>query len=271
MSNSLKNQCFILFSREVDRTALKFQKKLEGTCDFFMLTYADAEKEFLGKDKGVNRAIYSRQSLATTFSDSKPKFHDDGWTIMPGNLDLCQLKFISDHPGYDYYWFCEDDVRYTGDIAALISRFALHSEDLLATNYRTILQGWRHKRSFKSPVYEEIPTKSVFLPFFRLSKSGADALKDAYKAGWSGHHEISWPAILTYYEKTIADINSFEPKCYSSTPSKMGMGPGSFVYEPSKLTAGLQKNMLYHPVKPFPEYQRRTRKRILSIIKNTFN
>ncbi|QJR81980.1 DUF3405 domain-containing protein [Alteromonas pelagimontana] len=245
-------------------------KHFAGKCDFFVLTYDDSGEAFNRNVNGVQHVVYNRASLRALFKDSAPKFHENNWTIMPGNLDLCHLAFAHDHPQYDYYWFCEDDVRYTGSFFDFISAFDASNDDLLATNYREIVQGWKHRRSFVTPQNNVSIEKTVFLPFFRISSSAAKTLIIAYGEGWAGHHEIAWPTVLTYYGKTVEDIKTVVPDCYTSTPTKMGMGPGSFTYEPSKLLTGIKRNTLYHPVKPFGEYRRRTIKRARSIIRNTF-
>lgn len=52
------------------------------------------------------------------FTDSI--LHDLGYTpiedsLLPGSNHFPLLKFYREHPGYDYYWLIEDDVRFSGE------------------------------------------------------------------------------------------------------------------------------------------------------------
>ena len=254
--NQSSNVCFVLFSRTIDKNAKKLAQQFKGNSDFCVLTYDDMGEAKDVVDDGVRHVVYNRRSLSTVFSGSAPKFAMENWAIMPGNLDLAHLLFVNQNKNYDYYWFCEDDVRYTGDMASFIQKFNHNTDALLATNYRGYGPEWWPQNSYTSPVEGSMSDKSVFLPFFRISNTAAHKLINAYANGWSGHHEITWPSVLRYNQMTITDINSITT-CYTSSPEAMGMGPGTFIYMPPKLFAGFEKNMLYHPVKPFQEYKKR--------------
>ncbi|QCZ92919.1 DUF3405 domain-containing protein [Salinimonas iocasae] len=265
-ANSVNKTCFVLFSRFIDRNARKLAKQFAGKTDFCVLTYDDAGTAKDEHVNGIRHVVYNRKSLNTLFGDSAPKFAMENWAIMPGNLDLCHLLFAHQNNHYDYMWFCEDDVRYTGDMALFIQKFAQRDDALLATNYRSFGSNWWPQNSYKSPVANSMSDKSVFLPFFRLSKAAAETIISAYASGWSGHHEISWPSVLRYNNMTVTDINQVTD-CYTSTPQSLGMGPGSFIYMPPKLFAGIKKDTLYHPVKPFAEYRTRKWRRMKKDIK----
>ncbi|QPG06411.1 hypothetical protein IT774_04255 [Salinimonas marina] len=248
--------CFVLFSRAIDKNAKNLARQFDGNGDFCVLTYDDTGEANDEIDDGIRHVVYNRRSLNTVFTGCAPKFAMENWAIMPGNLDLAHLLFVNQNQDYDYFWFCEDDVRYTGDMSSLIRKFEHHNDALLATNYRGYGPEWWPQNSYVSPVEASMSDKSVFLPFFRISKKAAHILIKAYANGWSGHHEISWPSVLRYNKLAITDLNSIT-KCYTSSPEVMGMGPGTFIYMPPKLFAGFEKNMLYHPVKPFQEYKKR--------------
>jgi len=223
------------------------------------MTYDRHGEKFSGNINGIEHRIYSEKSISDMFFKSQPKYQPNNWTIMPGNLDLCQLRFIKDHPNYDYYWFCEDDVRYTGDFNEFIANFKHCEDDLLCTNKRTIHPDWAHRQSYTCPFSKSEPNICVFLPFFRLSKTGAQVLTSAFNIGWSGHHEILWPAIFEHYDLKISDFNDHGSSYYTSNLESEGIGPGTFVYEPPRAFAGFKKNKLWHPVKPFRDYFFRTK------------
>lgn len=268
--NEKRESCFVLFSREMDKNARKLIHQFDGKYTSYILTYDDQGAEKNEVQNGIRHVLYNRKSLEKLFGNSTPKFHNNGWKIMPGNLDLCQLLFVHQFCSYRYYWFCEDDVRYTGDIATFISNFHECQDDLLVTNYRKMNANWSHRHTYASPVPNSMSDKLVFLPFFRISNQAAQDIITAYANGWSGHCEICWPSILSYYGRSITDINIVVKGCYSSSPQKKGMGPGSFIYEPPKLFPGVRRNTLYHPVKSYSEYRRRMTSRIKRMIKNSF-
>lgn len=267
--NEKKEICLVLFSREIDRNARKLIQQFDGKYDSYVLTYDDQGDEKNEVENGIRHVVYNRKSLGKLFGNSAPKFHNNDWKIMPGNLDLCQLLFFHHFSKYHYYWFCEDDVRYTGDMVKFINKFAECHDDLLVTNYRKMYANWWHQRSYVSPEPNSISDKTVFLPFFRISNRAAQDIITAYANGWSGHHEISWPSILRYYGRSVTDINTVVKGCYTSSPQNEGMGPGTFIYVPSRLFAGRRKNTLYHPVKSFSEYKRRMTLRIKRMIRNS--
>lgn len=174
----------------------KLFKNTKESIDIYALSYIESGDE--KDEKTPNNIVKShvtitRKSLDQAFSHFPKKYQSTNWAIMPGNLDLAHIAFCNIFNTYDHYWFCEDDVRYSGDLNVLIDHFTPFTEvDLLATSFREHEPNFAHKHSLKIP--ENIGknySMRTSLPFFRISKGAIETLQDAYHKEWAGHHEIS--------------------------------------------------------------------------------
>ena len=251
-------QCFVFFTRRIDWQNLPIIKiiirQLEGTASVYVLSYVENEKEDapFDLDLGIEQLTVSRNTLTELFSHFPNKYSaQNDWKIMPGNLDLAHLAFYLSKPDFDYYWFCEDDVRYTDDFSNLLKNYSHSDADLLATNIRPARGNWGHTDSLRGIDENRLsqPPIICFLPFFRVSKSFLDTLYKSYQAGVAGHHEISWPSIAITEGLKLCDFNDANNVVYHSSPSKKGLSPGTFVFFPPRIFVGKEQGMLYHPVK----------------------
>jgi hypothetical protein len=68
-----------------------------------------------------------------------------------GNAHIPVLDFYSHHNHFDYYWFMEHDVRYTGQWRALFDLFHPFDHDFITTHLRWYRQepGWAWWDTFK--------------------------------------------------------------------------------------------------------------------------
>jgi hypothetical protein len=189
---------------------------------------------------------------------------------MPGNLDLAQISLVKMIKEYDYYWFCEDDVRFGGNMSSVLDRFKHNSSDLLCTNLRSIPKQWFFKHTYKNN-NDDDPKLLSFLPFFRVSRAGINNIYQAYEQGSAGHHEISWPNILNSNGFTVEDFDNTDPMLYTSNKTRLSMGWGSFCYFPPKLVINRKSGLLYHPVKPIKDYVKMYKKYIALQIKKRLN
>lgn len=197
------------------------------------------------------------------------------FSLKPGNCDLPIIMFARKFPDYDYFFVMEDDVTYTGDIATLVTELSSDDADLLCTHLHDCPKKWDYKSSFTSQItdYSE-PLKLCFLPFFRISKQGINAIDEAYQHGLFGHHEIVWPFVLFKQNMTVQDIGgtnvytspAYINKYYQGFVDSTGRKNGSFTPTPPKLKTGRKKNTLYHPIKPFKPYLEGRIKRAKSIL-----
>ena len=181
--------------------------------------------------------------------------------IVPGNCVFPMLFFAETNRDFSFLWRVEYDARFTGDWSLFFNFFSNNESDLLGTTlFRYDFRpGWNWWESLKAP---EGPLEKKwllrgFFPVFRLSKKACNLLKDSYKAGWTGHDEVSIPTILNFHGCTIEDIGGdgefVKPgnrnRFYTNTPGSSGLAPGTFVYYPQRCNYPDFPNMLYHPVK----------------------
>jgi hypothetical protein len=84
------------------------------------------------------------------------------------------------------------------------------------------------------------------------------AMDQAYRLGWSGHCEATWPTIINLAGLKLEDIGGDgefvapgnHNRFYTNTLSSPTLAPGSLVFRPARCWLGSQRNKLWHPVKP---------------------
>lgn len=264
----MKKQCFIFLTRRINgqnRALLKsIDKQVSGIADFKILSYTDSSDFNCYRAKNLDlvekHVVITRDDLLALFGNIYPNkiSSDESWSILPGNLDLVYLYFAIKHKNYDYYWLCEDDVRFTGNYSFLLRKFRRVKSDLIATNIRKAPERWPHMKSiFTGNDHYIYSDTSAFLPFCRVSKKGFEKIDEAYRRGWRGHFEITWTNILTQADATFSDFNDHHIRnYYSSNIKTMEMNDGSFTFMPPKLEVGKKKNFLYHPIKKPHAYKK---------------
>jgi hypothetical protein len=186
------------------------------------------------------------------------------WRLNPGNADLIPLLFMTRYPDCEHVWGIEYDVHYEGAWSRLFDHFKRSKADLLATTlrFRRDVPGKTAMRPpLKSPSFQEYPEDDrlyVFLPFYRLSRSGATAIDRAYRAGAAGHYELTWATILRCANLGLEDIGGngawVRPeninRFYFNSPMSYSMAPGTFVFRPPFHKIPGRPNTLWHPLKP---------------------
>ena len=114
---------------------------------------------------------------------------------------------------------------------------------------------------FRSPSFARYPDAArlrAFLPIYRLSRRGFEAVDRAYRAGADGHHEQIWPTVLHHAGLALEDIGGngrwVRPenvdRFYFNEPGSFSMAPGTFVWRPAFHRVMRRRNTLWHPVKP---------------------
>ena len=197
--------------------------------------------------------------------------------LIPGNCDLMAILFRKAAPQYEQYWLVEDDVEYSGDAHALFAGLDGRPGDLLATHLAHGYEGWTYASMLRSPKGDVTPAQSwlVFLTFFRISGRALDVIDRYYQDGWSGHSENMWATILKHAGMTVVDIggngkyvaDEDRNQRYYGLPNDGFEKNGSFGTMNIRLRAGRRKDVLWHPIKPFPAWLRQNRKRAISILK----
>jgi hypothetical protein len=187
------------------------------------------------------------------------------WHIWKGgHTDLSALHFYQKNPDFDFYWFVEYDVRFSGNWAEFFGAFAEDSTDLLTTSLRraTVDETWMHWPTLR-PAENATPLDNAdricgFMPIFRVSRHGMAAMDRAYREGWTGHCEATWPTIINLTGLRVQDIGGDgefvspgnQNRFYTNTLGSKDLSPGSLAFRPARFRPGPQRNRLWHPVKP---------------------
>ncbi len=187
------------------------------------------------------------------------------WRIWRGgHTDLIALHFFNAHPTYDRYWFLEYDVRFSGPWGDFFAYFEPDDADLLSSSIRraSTHPNWMHWPTLHAPAsagtLSDADRICNFMPITRISRRGLEAIDAAYRAGWGGHCEVTWPTILHRAGLTLADYGGdgefVRPgnrnRFYTNTPLNEDLRPGSLVFRPARALPGFRRNRLWHPVKP---------------------
>lgn len=136
------------------------------------------------------------------------------------------LVFYLKNPNYDYYWFFDDDVTFTGSLKDLLNNYSQDTEDFLAI------------QAFKKENYHEFPKISIinnrmtgshgnwlsycpgpgdvfkncnkhigcFFPIVRFSNRSMEYLLELHRNGYYGYSEGFVPSSLASNGFTVASM-----------------------------------------------------------------
>ena len=194
---------------------------------------------------------------------SYPMLHRNG---LLGHVQFPVQHFFLTHRDYDYYWFVEYDVRYTGDWEAFFKSFNAFDHDMVTTHIRRFEQEpcWFFWNSLSHPVkaVERGDLVRSFNVIYRISKRALEYMHQVQIEGWQGHPEVLYPTLLLKGGFSLLDFGGsgdFVPpgygnRFYTSYSLKTGglVTFGTVRFRPSRKKAGKRKNTIYHPVKPSP-------------------
>lgn len=174
------------------------------------------------------------------------------------------LDFFLTHRDYDYYWFIEFDVRYSGDWRSFFTFFEPYTHDFIASHIRSYDEEplWHWWDTLRHPV-KTIGRGECLRSFnviFRISNRGLEYIDREQQDGWQGFNEVSLPTLLHKGGYRIMDFGGdgrFTPpelknRSYTSHGLKDGLlSPFcTMSWRPSRRQTGRHKNKLYHSVKP---------------------
>jgi hypothetical protein len=180
------------------------------------------------------------------------------------NTHFPVMDFFLTHPGYDYIWFVEFDVRYTGNWGSFLQQFDSRDDDLITSHIRCFSKEpdrcWWD--SLHHPV-KEIPREHYIRSYnviFRISCSALEYIHGQQADGWRGHNEVTFPTLLHHGGYRIRDFGGdggfvypgMVNRNYTSQAGKAGhFNPFCSIHvRPSSCSPGLRRNRIYHPVKP---------------------
>lgn len=260
----------------------RYKKQLHklDNLDLYVAGYSRESKERERVFEGVKQYLFSERDALNLNFESKERFDKNGRLIfIPGNSDYNHILFYKYQPNYEYYYFVEDDVVYTGDMAILVQELSSKVDDLLCTHVTRFFDKWIYNDMFDpGELSRKKPERTCFIPFARVSKRGLEAIIQGYKKGVSGHSEMTWPFALDNLGCSIRDIGGsgefvteeYKNKYYQGTTIR-GMQSGTFKCNPARFKPGPIKNCLYHPVKPFKHTVKTKFRRMKSILNYYFS
>jgi hypothetical protein len=195
--------------------------------------------------------------------DYPAKSSGPGWNLWSGgHTDLILMHFWRAQPHHARYWSVEYDVRFSGPWRRLFDSFEDEPADLLAPGLirRDEDPDWYNWPSLlpTAPVPEACQMRA-FLPIFRASATMMRTMDAAYREGWGGHCEGTWPTLALAHGLDLVDPGGDGPltparyrgRFYTNTPQQTNLAPGTLVFKPPLYRVGTRPDMLWHPVKPF--------------------
>jgi len=279
---------FVYLSRNPSKTARRISKlhaslsNAMPSIDFHIAGYDRAGQAKTSTLRiGAAEIPCTIYNLASALAIGYPAKVPGPWfNLIPGNCDIPILLFWREHPEYRRIWVIEDDVEYTGDFGNLVKTLSETNAgaDLACTHLRVLPGNWANAHMFatgRDTLPENFAHRVCFLPFFCITDRALEAIDAAYRRGWAGHHEMTWPALLDLAGMRIRDIGGSGPFVAPEDRDQryIDRSPGDFSKNGSFGTMnfrpfpGLRKNVLWHPVKPIPTWLFRRRKRFTSLLR----
>jgi hypothetical protein len=280
-----KRNVFLYFAFRPEKTiarAARYARQIQNACpdfEFVVLTYdggQEAHRDSIDLNGlGVPHYVYGKAAAVRL---PYPNKIGSQFSFKPLNPDCAILLFWRDCPEYERYWTIEDDVEYTGDLGKLISSLQDLEADLLATHIRNLPADWDYISKFRTSANGRPALNTcrlAFLPFHAVTNKALTAIDSAYRDGWAGQYEMTWPTILDSVGLPVADIGGNGPYVakghrglhYIDLSPTDYQKHGSFGTKRIRLAPGRQPDLLWHPVKTIPDWARMSVKRGLSISK----
>ncbi len=283
--NDKHRDVFIYFSYKPEKTRHRIERFVQSlknyvpNTDFQIVTFdeigdAGARLVRLG-DMILPQNVYNLTSVRALDYPAKVPAASFPFKL---HCDIPILLFWRDHPEYRRYWVIEDDVEYTGQLGRLIDQLGRKSGDaqLLCTHLRLLPKDWDYIYLFATggdALPQDHRLRVCFLPFFCATAAALAAIDAAYRRGWNGQHEMVWPNVLDFVGMPIRDIGGRGPfvapedhgQCYIDNSPDDYQKLGSFGTLRNRLRPGRQPDVLWHPVKTFPNWVIMKRRRMLSV------
>lgn len=186
-------------------------------------------------------------------------FSDEIWF----NTNLIMMLFYLRNPQYDYYWFIEYDVVFTGEWGLLLQSFKESKSDLISSHVERYVKSnadwhWWNTIEFRDKEIPLVNRVKSFNPIYRLSERSLVFLHKYLSNGNAGYYEVMMPTALYNNGYTIEDFggtgcfvkpenrNRFYIQGTYTNCGTMRYFPNYSLEEISTLST---KNKLFHPVK----------------------
>ena len=174
------------------------------------------------------------------------------------------LAFFLSHRDYDYYWFIEFDVRYTGDWGLFLQSFEPFTHDFIASHIRHYHEEplWYWWDTLRHPIktIERDNRLRSYNVIFRISNRALGYIDREQRNGWQGFNEVSLPTLLNHGGYRIMDFGGdgdfTPPQLRNKTYTSHGLRNGllnpfcTMCWRPSREKTGRHRDKLYHSIKP---------------------
>lgn len=183
-------------------------------------------------------------------------------TLCPGSSHFLVLAFALEHREYDYVWFIEYDVCYTGKWASLIQSFSDDDSDFISSHIEKYdkqrnddWSWWRLKNNAGFPLEECVKT---FSPICRYSRAALLYIDKYPKEGHSAHTEVLIPTCLYHAGMKLEDFGGTGDFVKEGNRNRfyvqgVGTNNGTMRYRPIFLQEEIYalnvKDKLFHPLK----------------------
>jgi hypothetical protein len=266
----MRRSAILLLNHAADRSLFDFCARLRAETssayDVFLLSDRTRRSVSLGTaPPNTGERVFTLDDLVSLGYPGKQDIAEPGKkerSLRLGNAELPVLLFHREHPGYDFYWVVEYDVRYSGSWGTFFAAFESSHADLLGTSLirHSEFPGWSHWHSLRLTTKDAADAEPLrgFFPVYRVSRRALECLHDVYLGGCAGHMETLMPTVLHRAGLELEDIGGdgefVKPenrnRFYTNDPRTNDLSPGTFVYRPVHAAIGPDPGKLWHPVKP---------------------
>ncbi|MNK33274.1 hypothetical protein D3C87_517540 [compost metagenome] len=262
-SNGKKKQVILFLTNKSDLNTLNRYKYFQLQCEL----YGKTELVF---HKTVSSVETKEMESLSPYVFEDSILEDLGYmpisdSLLPGSNHFPLLKYFRENPGFDYYWFVEDDVRYIPGWDNFFSFFKMEErkEDFLTSHVKENIDEpnwhWWYTLEYKQKqVSDNIKIRS-FNPIYRISNSALEFVHHCLSNGWTGHHEVLLPTLIKKGGFVVSDFGGNGKFVAENEMNRFYDGgsndffgeisTGTMRFRPVIDDAEMIQPLLYHPVK----------------------
>ncbi len=203
-----------IYNEEIERQIVKLRDGSQTLAALYI--GFQSEKLQLTPPGGINVFPFSIREL------NGLGYRPWGCTLMDGNFHFVLLDFYLNHPGYDYYWLVEYDVRFSGDWKNYFRFFADKDEDFISAHIEEYEDRPQWMRWREIDLVNIRPDRRMLLhsfnPICRFSNRALALLHERCSLGDRGHNEVLMPTLFRYFGLKMSDFGGSGKYIYPGRP-----------------------------------------------------
>lgn len=213
---------------------------------------------FHQKEEHLPEIIQSSPHTSFSYNDiSKLGYPMLKETLVPGSTHYPLLNFYRENPEYEYYWFIEYDVVYTGNWRNFFDYWDACNADFLTCHIKKQPSkpqwAWWDLEHPEETIELEKRVSS-FNTIYRLSNEAIAFIDQKHREYWRGHEEVLIATLLHNNGFSLRDFGGSGKFVLPDDLNKFYIDGAankdkSMRWRPSFERPGRGKNKLYHPVK----------------------